>query len=283
MTALNPRRPLFKAAALLAFGTLTSACGSGFHFRFGSRPMPLPPAHKAEACYHDGRIEVAGGIATKTYKQIVGEDWFAEYYVYKKEKKAGLAFYKGGRRISAVQVLALLRDQALQETYNGRLDRLRRQSRISAAWGWTGFALMMGGMGVGLGSLGFRNTDAGVDEDSETPEFWAMLGAGVGSMLLGLFLILEMTGCEDPDCHKVEVYKQLFIDDALLKRLTYGLLAHNQRVARRCGYQGEVDVPVPDYVKGKQPEAPAAPANTPPPTPSPPNETSTQGKPLDVP
>jgi hypothetical protein len=91
--------------------------------------MPLPAAHQAEACYHDSRIEVAGGIATKTYKELVAEDWLADYYVYKKEKKASLVFYKGGRRLSAVQVLSLLRG-CRRPTPGGS----RRQSRISAAW-----------------------------------------------------------------------------------------------------------------------------------------------------
>jgi len=281
MTALNPHRPLFQAAALLVLATLASACGSGFRFRFGSRPMPLPPTHQAEACYHDGRIEVSGGIATNTYKEKVGEDWVGEYYVYKNEKKAGLAFYRGGRRIPAIEVLSLLRDQALQETYTGRLDRLRRQSRISAAWAWTALVLLTGGLGVDFDPEG--------DEDAVGTPFWAMLGAGLGAMLLGT-VVLGVAGCEDPDCHKVEVYEQLFIDDALLRRLTYALLTHNQRVARRCGYRGKVDVPVPDYVKGNQgPASPAPTPATPPaeapsiPEPPPSNETSTQGKLLDVP
>lgn len=219
---------------------LAGAAGCGFTFHYDARPLPPPPRSQAEACYHDGRLEVSTGGTEYNTSEEVGAIAGLSVSVTRRHSHRGLVFYRGGERLSAQRAMEVLKDGALHRSYDEQLQRLRGRDRKRHALFWSGFVGMMAGTGVMLGSL-----SEAPKEDADIGRMTTFLVAGGVVMAAGTTLALVSRAYRNQT--PTEVYGELFMEKPLVQRLVHAITDHNRRVASRCGYRGEVNVPVPAH------------------------------------
>jgi hypothetical protein len=217
---------------------LTGSTGCGLAFNYDARPLPPPPRTQAQACYYEGRLEVSTGGTEYNTRQEVGAVAGLSVSITKHHSHRGLIFYRGGKRLTAEQTMTMLRDGALQRSYGDRLERMRGREHAAKALTWSGLGLGLAGCGLMFGAL---DTDEYGEHDMK--KVYTYVGIGSGVALIGTTLIFVARAYNNKV--PAEVYGELFMEKPLVPRLVHAIKAHNQQVARQCGYGGVVDVPVP--------------------------------------
>jgi hypothetical protein len=175
-------------------------------------------------------MEVSTGSATIQWSNYLGGGWYSVH----RSNVGGLAFYRGGKRLTPSQALKVIGDKKLESTYRLKLNGLKRKRSSSGK-------RLFGGMATALaGTVIFPVGMIGGSAPLAIIGGVAMIGG----------LIVELTGINYGKYRRRhEVYRDLFIEGALISRLTGSMLDFNARAARKCGYGGRVDIPMPATLK----------------------------------
>jgi hypothetical protein len=204
----------------LALAAMLGGCGVTLTY---GKPPAVPRSATAEAqCFH--RKSVKAGSAEGYVEWSTGDAHYRGLI-------EGIAFYRDGELQRPMQVLAMLGDDELRETYEARLESLE-DARLNYA--------LLTLLGVAITAAGGALTTWTIREQAEgLPITASVVITGSG---LAVWIYSHARWRKWKGTH--QAYDRVFMDPTLFDRLHYVIDRNDRTIARECGYE-VVSLPTP--------------------------------------
>ena len=194
-------------------------------FHFGDPPQLVSTTPgTVKHCYETRKIEIRPAKVGWTDQSSSGD-----VNVEHKYSAKGLAFYIAGKRRNADEVLEILADPSIIDSYAPEYERAERRGFSRKVAGWILAAVSTVGVGAGTGFV-----IAGVFEEPRNKQ---MMWGGATAIILGLIAAIPgghllRSGYRYSKVAKA--YRTIFISSKDAERLSRSIEHHNRQVLRKC-------------------------------------------------